>query len=210
MSEKLEKNKTKKKPKHELKSKHAIESKHVKIQKNKLAVTKKENTEISKFTKQLEIIQKEIKEETSLPKDKADKLDMCIFKNTIFAIICLVYFITINVLSVYLEPIKLLSMLKISSVATIILTIVVFECAYRKDSDKIALYGIELLVISIAILFARYIYLMINNKYVPFVISLGLVFSVYYIGKAIVEFILQRKKMKREIIHNNNDEMRSK
>ena len=41
-------------------------------------------------------------------------------------------------------------------------------------------------------------------------LAIGLVCSVYYIGKAIVEYILKRKELKREVIHDNNNEMRSK
>ena len=214
-----------KKPKHGLKGKHELKPKHqskkeVEKQQNKDAEVKKENnelvvseekgTELSKFTKELETIQKEIKEETSLPKEKSDKLDMCVFKNTMFAIIWLAYFITIDILGMNLKPVNLLMVLKVSSIVTIILTIIAFEYAYKKDSGKDAIYGIEFLVISILILFARYIYVMINIKYVSYVIAIGLICSVYYIGKAIVEYILKRKELKREVIHDNNNEMRSK
>ena len=51
---------------------------------------------------------------------------------------------------------------------------------------------------------------MINIKYVSYVIAIGLICSVYYIGKAIVEYILKRKELKIEVIHDNNNEMRSK
>ena len=216
------------KPKHELKketkkqqNKGAIKKQKEEINKKvendvelekentELVVSEEKGTELSKFTKQLETIQKEIKEETSLPKEKANKLDLCVFKNIMFAIIWLVYFVTIDVLSVYLKPVNLLMILKVSSVVTIILTIIAFEYAYRKDSGKDTIYGIELLVISILILFARYIYIMFTYKYVSYVIAIGLICSVYYIGKAIVEYILKRKELKREVINDNN-EMRSK
>ena len=79
----------------------------------------------------------------------------------------------------------------VCSIELLIFTIVVFEVAYKKDNGKLALCGVETLVISIYTLFAPYVFYVFSDivKYIQIA-----VIDVYYIIKIIATYCLEKKK----------------
>lgn len=79
----------------------------------------------------------------------------------------------------------------VCSIELLIFTIVVFEVAYKKDNGKLALCGVETLVISIFTLFAPYVFYVFSDivKYI-----LIAVIDVYYIIKIIATYCSEKKK----------------
>ena len=70
----------------------------------------------------------------------------------------MLYFYLINLGSINIAPEKLELDLKVFSVVTILITVFIFEIAYKKDSGRIAIYGIESIFISLATLFLAYLF----------------------------------------------------
>jgi len=83
------------------------------------------------------------------------------------------------------------SIYNISSIAFLIFSIIVIEIAYKKDSGKWAITGIEILVVAIFVLFAPYIFIKYhyNNIYLPI-----LIVTIYYIVKIICIYNMEKKK----------------
>jgi len=83
------------------------------------------------------------------------------------------------------------SIYNISSIVFLIFSIIVIEIAYKKDSGKWAIMGIEILFVAIFVLFAPYIFIKYqhNNIYVPIIIV-----TVYYIFKIILIYGKEKKK----------------
>ena len=76
--------------------------------------------------------------------------------------------------------------LKVFAVSILAVAIGVFEYAYKKNSGKIAIYGIESLVLAFCMLAFIYIDIMYNSKFVIIAILLTYVIAIYYTTKSII------------------------
>ena len=72
-----------------------------------------------------------------------------IFGNIIIAIAIMLYFILINFAYIRLEQQTLIDVIKMISLIVLFLSIGIMEFAYHKDSGKIAINAIEILVLSV-------------------------------------------------------------
>ena len=88
--------------------------------------------------------------------------------------------------------------MKFFALATITITVIVFEIAYRRQSKRTCIIGIELFLCSIISLYIPYIYIFsdLNLKTIYTVFPLSI--AMYYIIKAIIIY------KTRKIIHENN------
>jgi len=166
------------------------------------ALEKTKNTKNNLSIKQqeeLEKIEEEIKKQTTLPKEKMNKIYMKVFGNILFAIIVLIYFILINIGFILSNPTVFITVLKAFSIACIIITICVFEYAYKKDSGKYAINGIELLALSICTLLSIRIYTIYNSKFIGAVTSFALLIAIYFVAKSIIIYIKKKKQIKKQI-----------
>lgn len=150
-----------------------------------------------KQIKELEMIE-ELKKQATLPKEKMNKIYIRVFKNLLFAIIILMYFILINIGSISISPNVFITDLKVFSMVFIIVTICIFEKAYKKDSGKLTITGIEFLAISICSLLCIRIYTIYNNNFKNMVTLFALLFVAYYVVKAIIIYVKKRKKLKKQ------------
>ena len=79
----------------------------------------------------------------------------------------------------------------ISSIVLLIFTLAIFEIAYKKDNNSIAICGIEMLAISIFTLFSPYIFFKFSNEVIY---SIMAIIAVYYIVKILRIYQLEKKK----------------
>lgn len=167
---------------------------------------KKEKTTTSKKTNlprktqietQLETIEEQIKKNNTTFKEEISKVYKDIFINIIYAIVILIYFILLIIGYNTIEKNIFLVGIKILSIVSIILTICVYEIAYKKDSGKLAKRGIELMFLSIWALISLKIYLHYNNKFVSSMTSVALIFAIYYVGNSIIIYMRQKKEAKK-------------
>ena len=89
--------------------------------------------------------------------EKKKKLSDSIFENIIIAVAIMLYFIIINFSYYRIDDYIVLMGLKISSIIILLISILIFEIAYKKDNGTIAIYGIEILVLSIYVLLIPHI-----------------------------------------------------
>lgn len=156
-------------------------------------------TELNK--EKMEKIENEINKQTKLPEETKRKINAKVFKNIVAAIIVVLYFIFINLGYKNIEADIYLTDLKVFSAVAIGITIVLFEKAYKKDSDEIAKSGIEMLVISIATFLTIYVYKIYNSKFIYIMASMGMLFAIYYVAKSIKIYV----KMKKTALEKAND-----
>ena len=115
-------------------------------------------------------------------------------RNLSIAIIITIYFLFID-LGINSIPVTVYMLdLKTFAIFIAIISIVIFEKAYKKDENYLALHGIEMTVVGILTLVILYFY-SISYEYFSYILCsiLGLV-VVYYIIKSII--ILIRNKIK--------------
>ncbi len=146
---------------------------------------------------ELETIEKQMKKNNNMYKEKITEVYKDVFINIMYANIIVVYFILLILGYKLLEKNIFLTTIKVLSMVTIIADIVVLEIAYKKDSGKYAVKGIELMILAITTLVSLKIYMHYNNKFVSAITSIALLFAIYYVGKSIVIYMKQKREAKK-------------
>lgn len=134
-----------------------------------------------------------------MPKEKKKGIYKRTFENILVAVIVILYFLMMILGYINIPEEAYIKDLKVFSLATIAITIVLFEIAYNKDSGKIAIHGIETLLLSILTLVSMYIYILHRTKFL-FVIMGGVVLAtLYYLVRSIAVTIKEKRKWKDNI-----------
>ena len=127
--------------------------------------------------------------EVSKDKVKNSALRKKLQRNLLIAILVTIYFLFIDLginsipITVYIQD------LKTFTIFIVLIAIVIFEKAYKKDENYLALHGIEMVVIGIETLLILQLYSTGNEyfKYVLLGITLGML--AYYIIKCLIIYI---------------------
>ena len=117
-----------------------------------------------------------------------------VFENLIIAIAMMLYFILINFSYLRMEEDMLLKGLKIASLIVLLLTIIIFEIAYHKDSGKIAIHGIETLILAFHTLTIWHIVNKLNISFETYILFSTYTFAIYYILKSILIYTNEKRK----------------
>ena len=134
----------------------------------------------------IEKIEDEIKRKTNMPENKKEKVRKEIFANILLAIGIIVYFIFLVLGSLDTEKITRSIDLKIFSMVLLFTSIILFELAYKKDSGRLAINGIEVLIVAVITLFLPYIVFELDSIYQRYYIAGSSLIAVYYAIKSII------------------------
>ena len=147
-----------------------------------------EMQEIEKAVKQ------ELKAKKTIPIEEQKKMNGEVFKNIVIAIGAVIFLNFIILGFINIKPEVFIVDLKVFAVSLLVVTIAIFEYAYKKDSGKIAIYGIETLVLALCMLGFIYLDIMLNSKFVIIAILTTYVIAIYYTVKSTVIY----QKMKKQ------------
>lgn len=117
-----------------------------------------------------------------------------IFENILIAIAIMLYFIVINFSYIRLEEKMLLNGLKLASLIVLFISIILFEIAYHKDSGKIAINGIEMLVLAIHSLTIWNVVNKIDISFQTYILSSTYAFAIYYVLKSMLIYTREKRK----------------
>lgn len=158
----------------------------------------------------LKEIKKTMKEKQSIPKEESNKINRYLFQNIMVAIAIIVYFIFLNLgkqniqLNVYVTDLKVFGM------CILLLAIMLLEKAYKDDSGRLAVFGIEMIVLSLTTISLIYVGLMLSSRYSVILTSISYIFAIYYLIKSVVIYLKKRKKYfvdgMKEIIKDKEEE----
>lgn len=144
---------------------------------------------------QLEAIKNEIKKNKKSNTSKNNKKQKYseMLKNTAIFILIQIYFIIIMIGNSTISAIRFINELKVVILIEAVVSIIIFEIAYKKDSTALAFHGIKVLGIGIATV----VFLDLYNRqsiylHLAFVVAIS-VFLLYYIIKMLV-ISLKKKK----------------
>lgn len=151
-----------------------------------------------------EIIQKidetfEVKQK--MPKEQKEKIYKRIFQEMLLACGIILYFIFLGLGFQNIEEATFLTDLKVFSIGVLIGAIVLFEYSYKKDDGKVAIYGIEVLVVAILTLASIYILDISKEKFQMILSIFSITVALYYLGKGIVIY----QRMKKEYYKSLSD-----
>lgn len=154
-------------------------------------------------------IKNTIKKKQNLPKEEIEKINKYLFQNILVALCIIIYFIFLNLGKLNIQTEVYVTDLKVFSMCILLLAIALIEKAYKKDDGKIAIYGIEMIVLSLITVALIYVNLMLSTRYVYVVTSISYIFAIYYLVKSIISYIRGRKKYfvddMKEIIKNKDE-----
>ena len=117
-----------------------------------------------------------------------------IFENIIIAIAIILYFVIINFSYSRMVEDMLLQGIKMASMGILALSIVTFEIAYHKDSGRIAINGIEILILAIQTLTIWTVINRLKIEFNKYILFSTYAFAIYYVLKSIVIYTIEKKK----------------
>ena len=200
--EKNKKSTTKKEKPSTQKNKEKIKEKIEEIVEEPIEENKKsiEKIDIKKIQ---ETLKKEITAKKVIPKEEQDKMNVEVFKNIAIAIVMVVFLNFIILGFINIENSVFLVDLKVFAVSILAIAIGVFEYAYKKDSGKIAIYGIETLILAFAMLAFIYLDIMCHSNFVIITVLITYTIAIYYTVKSIIIY----QKMKKQYYINSMKEI---
>lgn len=122
-----------------------------------------------------------------------------IFKNLLKAIGIMTYFIILNFAYTRMDLTRLINDIEIFAGIFLILGLVMLEKSYKNDSGKIALSGIELLVISMHSLSINHVITFYEYDFRFYLLTSSYFFSIYYVLKSIIIYTREKKKHLKEL-----------
>lgn len=134
------------------------------------------------------LMQLEIEEKRRLPQTVKDNISTDIFQNILAAIIIVAYLCAINIIYYKFESNMFEEYMKYFALGIILLTIIVFEISYRKNSLKFCFIGIELLICGVLSLYIPYIYLHTTTALRCGIMVLPAGLVIYYGIKSLIIF----------------------
>lgn len=162
---------------------------------------KKNKEEMMINPAKMEKIEEEIKKQTTISDERKNKINKSIFHNIAIANVIMLYFIFIVLGYQTITPDKFIIDLQVFSVITMGISIIVFEKAYKKDSTKYAIHGIESLFLSIVTLISIYVFSKYREKFADIMIIVCYLFAIYYVAKSIIIYL----KMKTKALERTSD-----
>ncbi len=136
-----------------------------------------------------------------LPKEEEGKIHKKVFESILLADIVMAFLYCISLGSFNIETPIFLTDLKVFSIGLIITTILLFEISYHKEDGKLAIHGIECLLLSIFMLFTSCIYMVHMKEFHLYVAIVAYAFAIYYVGKSIIVY----HKMKKQYLASLSD-----
>lgn len=139
-------------------------------------------------------IEEEINKKTTLPNELKENIRKEVFTNIIIAISMIVYFTFLIMGSVGTTKTVRTIDFNIFSIVLLGLTIYLFEIAYKKDSGKLAIYGIETLLVATITLFLPYIIFELDEFHKKYYMIISAYIGIYYVIKSICIVNKSKKK----------------
>ncbi len=147
----------------------------------------------------------EFEEQLQKKREIPEKVRKDINKNIFANLLILFTIIFLNILFIFgfynIDRDIYLKDLKIFSITTCIISILIFEKSYKKGSGKICLWGIEILIFALTILFCTYICILQENRYILYLAIVSYIFTMYYLIKDIKIY----KRIKKHYIKSLSD-----
>ena len=142
---------------------------------------------ISEFEEKIEKTKK-------MPQDIENKLNKKLIENISMAIAIIVYFMSLIFGKERINATNYTNLLKTYTMCLGILSIIIFEFSYKKESVKSMYTGIEVLILSIATMFSIYICKVQELKYIFYLALFAYAFSIYYLIKDILIYNKTKKE----------------
>ena len=132
-------------------------------------------------------------------KEVDEKFLKKIYLNVLKAIIVVVYFLVMNLACENMETQYFERGVQLCTMIFLFISIFIFELAYRKDEDDLAIQGIEILILSAFILTSKHISKKFNFDFKNYSLVASYIFAIYFVLKGIVVYTKGRREMAEDL-----------
>ena len=122
-----------------------------------------------------------------------------IYLNVLKAIIIMLYFFVLNVAYSNVSAGYLEKGIEICTMIFLFVAIFIFEVAYKKDNDDLAIQGIEILVLATYTLTSQHITKKFEFNFKSYSLVASYIFAIYFILKCIVIYTKGRREMAEDL-----------
>ena len=143
-----------------------------------------------KEIKELEELEK-IQKQKALSEEEKQEIKKMAYNNLMNAISIMLFLIILIIIPLFVKKEITTIICKVSSIIILLLSIFLFEVAYKRDDGMLAISGIEILLLSIIVLFAPYGFVRLQSKFLQLS---GAYYAIYYTIKTIIIYVRKRKK----------------
>lgn len=128
-------------------------------------------------------------------KEVSEKYLKEIYLNVLKAIIILFYFLVLNLVYEKVNSEYLEKGIQILTMTFLFIAIFLFEKAYKKDDNKLAVQGIEILILATYTLTTKHITSKFNFNFKNYSALASYLYSIYFILKGIIAYTNGRKEI---------------
>ena len=107
-------------------------------------------------------------------------------KNLLKAIFIIFYFFIINIAHIIVEPELLTRAIQLLTLVFLFIGIALIEKSYKKDDGKIAIEGIEVLVLAAHLLTIEHVTTKFKFYYEAYILSSSYIFALYFVLKTLI------------------------
>ena len=144
----------------------------------------------------LDKISKEIKRQKQVSENKMKITQIIITKNIIIAAGIILYFMFFKIAYIQLDLLYFVKLVNAFSIITMVCTIIIFEVAYKKDNDMLAINGIEFMFLAITTLLIKFAHMEYKQYFIMLLTVVPILYAIYYLAKSIRFYIKTKKKFK--------------
>lgn len=138
--------------------------------------------------------QKNLKEEKNTYKQLSPEISKKLFINIMLAVCIIAYFTILNYIYAEINQNSILNIVEICSGVLLLISLVLLEISYKRDSGEIAILGIEFLVLAFHSLSIKYVITKYDYQFQFYLLTSSYIFAIYYILKAIVVYTKARNE----------------
>ena len=117
----------------------------------------------------------------------------------VYAIVTIIYFVGINTINILVDIQSFDIYVKSFYMTLILISIILFEIAYKKESKKITVTGIEFMLLALHTLLVGRSITLFNEQKENFILLTSYVWPVYYCLKAIIVYTSENKRRLKQI-----------
>ena len=117
-----------------------------------------------------------------------------LFINFAILVVFVLYFYLLNNLFFNLGRERFIEIYKYISISIIFLTIIIFEIAYKKESEIITIYGLEVFLLSVNTIISITMISKLNITFENYINISCLCYLIYYIFKFIINYTINKRE----------------
>ena len=117
-----------------------------------------------------------------------------ILANLAYSSMIMLYFMFFNIQYEAVSEMILNKYINISSIAFLIISIILIEISYKKESDNILIYALEFLVLAIFTLLIKHIPKLLNCGTQTYILIGSYLFAIYYMLKSTILYTKEKQE----------------